>query len=831
MAGDQELTGLIVKIRADLSDYVMKLAQMENQTSGSVKRTSEVWGKLGKLTLVAAGSVTTAAGIAVKSAIEWGNAVDDLSDKTGMAGEESSKFLVIAKRTGMDLQTANIMWARFSKSVFEAASAQTTAAASGKQAEDALTMLGISATNTDGTMRSASEIFQDIKNRLNEMPDGLQKTAIEMKLFGRSGAEMHDILMMSNSEMQKAWEKAKALGLIMSSETAAGYEQLKRDIESTKGTLSALGIAITTDALPTIKALLDSATKVTKAFIDWKNANPELASSLFKVAGGVAAIATAISGVTWAAGKVPKWAIPLFIAGGIPGYIGASVYLADKVGKQNAEDIQNGDYSSLDQMTRDLVASSGRAPKTSQGIGALKDIESQSEGYTPERKNQGDDDFLGNNNGGDSRTAFQVYKEETMNLIGMWQKQVDMEQLSFQDFAKNVQNRLTGLAKVAVLEKEKSDRDALQFDLEGKIFALGKQARQEMIEKAGKQVQLGEMTIDQYDELLKKLKEQTTSNKERLELALQIAAAEHKLMTEAIRNEDNLLTKKKATQSMQEETERHALEMAKINSEDTSESKKAIIDAETELTKKQLSDEYQLESEALAAKIRLYEQRKEANGRLTKDEKREYEDLLREKAALDAKYNLEMERANNAHVERVASQNREIVNSNRKMITDLITGTRSGTDVLEDMWYKFVERVVAKLFSVNEEVNIFSALFGGLFGISSGGSGGSGSSGSWTPIPGKASGGPVSANTPYLVGEVGPELFVPNTFGAIVPNSGLSAIGSSSQTVVLNQTFNGATDPAIVAQLKQQGKIIKSTVQDLLKNDPSTRGLVKVAAK
>ena len=40
-------------------------------------------------------------------------------------------------------------------------------------------------------------------------------------------------------------------------------------------------------------------------------------------------------------------------------------------------------------------------------------------------------------------------------------------------------------------------------------------------------------------------------------------------------------------------------------------------------------------------------------------------------------------------------------------------------------------------------------------------------------IIGKARGGQVSTSTPYLVGEVGPELFVPNTSGNIVPNNQL----------------------------------------------------------
>lgn len=39
----------------------------------------------------------------------------------------------------------------------------------------------------------------------------------------------------------------------------------------------------------------------------------------------------------------------------------------------------------------------------------------------------------------------------------------------------------------------------------------------------------------------------------------------------------------------------------------------------------------------------------------------------------------------------------------------------------------------------------------------------------------RAAGGPVDAGSAYLVGEQGPELFVPNTSGTIAPNSALSS--------------------------------------------------------
>lgn len=47
-------------------------------------------------------------------------------------------------------------------------------------------------------------------------------------------------------------------------------------------------------------------------------------------------------------------------------------------------------------------------------------------------------------------------------------------------------------------------------------------------------------------------------------------------------------------------------------------------------------------------------------------------------------------------------------------------------------------------------------------------------------IPGRAGGGDVAANTAYMVGERGPELFISNTAGTIVPNHALASAGTSA---------------------------------------------------
>lgn len=83
-------------------------------------------------------------------------------------------------------------------------------------------------------------------------------------------------------------------------------------------------------------------------------------------------------------------------------------------------------------------------------------------------------------------------------------------------------------------------------------------------------------------------------------------------------------------------------------------------------------------------------------------------------------------------------------------------------------------------------------------------------------ITGKAAGGPVMGGTPYLVGERGPELFVPRSSGTIMPNG--------AGGVVLNQSIHldarGGDADRIAAMLPAWGRALKAAtvaeVRDLV---------------
>ena len=115
-----------------------------------------------------------------------------------------------------------------------------------------------------------------------------------------------------------------------------------------------------------------------------------------------------------------------------------------------------------------------------------------------------------------------------------------------------------------------------------------------------------------------------------------------------------------------------------------------------------------------------------------------------------------------------------------------------GLESLKDLFKNIVNMIVSELI----RINIARPLVGAISGMF------------------KAGGGPVSAGKPYIVGERGPELFVPGSSGGIVPNNKLGG------SVVINQSINFATGVVptvraeVIKMLPQISEVTKAAVAE-----------------
>jgi len=163
-----------------------------------------------------------------------------------------------------------------------------------------------------------------------------------------------------------------------------------------------------------------------------------------------------------------------------------------------------------------------------------------------------------------------------------------------------------------------------------------------------------------------------------------------------------------------------------------------------------------------------------------------YEDTLRQ--------NLELEKLSKLY--------QSIASTIETGLVDAIEGAINGTKTLGDVARSVFTQIQRSLiqFGVN-------AFLGGLPGI-----------GGFF----RANGGPVSTGKSYMVGERGPEMFVPNTGGRIVPNSDMG----SSTNVVVNVDASGSSVEGDEEQGRELGRLISVAVQSELIQQKRPGGLL-----
>jgi hypothetical protein len=124
-----------------------------------------------------------------------------------------------------------------------------------------------------------------------------------------------------------------------------------------------------------------------------------------------------------------------------------------------------------------------------------------------------------------------------------------------------------------------------------------------------------------------------------------------------------------------------------------------------------------------------------------------------------------------------------------------------------------VLKVFLRLSVTNPLIN---ALFGSVPGFS--------------PLPTlsgtRASGGPVSKGSAYLVGEEGPELFVANSSGRIIPNGKANAFASDGGGPTVNINYHiaaGVTRAELVPILETERKRLKAEIPDMVRRGGAYR--------
>lgn len=181
----------------------------------------------------------------VKSAIDTGDALDEMSQRVGVSVETLSVWKPAAEQSGVSGES-------FEKGLRKLSTTMLEAATGSEDAARGFSAVGVEFKNQDGTLRATDQVLLDLAERFKAMPDGAEKTALAVQLFGKSGAELIPFLNQGRDGINELAAEMQALGVQMSSETAAQAGNFNDALDKLKLATQSIGNQIIASLLPAL---------------------------------------------------------------------------------------------------------------------------------------------------------------------------------------------------------------------------------------------------------------------------------------------------------------------------------------------------------------------------------------------------------------------------------------------------------------------------------------------------------------------------------------------------------------------------------------------------
>lgn len=278
---------LNVVLGASTTELKKGLKESESLIEGTVSKINNMKGQL-----LAIGAIA----MPVAAVRNWAAAVNDLEDKTNMSAESASRLLAVGEFVGLATEEMSGAMAKMSKTAYTAAKAIEMAAASGSESQDVFTKFGIQILDNNNRLLSAEQILANVTEKHRSMANGVEKTAMEMEIFGRSGAKLNDLLNLTEDQFQAVYQSAEKTGLVLDHKTTQAFEDAEFEINATKQAIKGLAVSIGAQMLPQFQALAEGTRDVARWFAELTPEQRQNAVVALEVAGGAAAISFAAQG-------------------------------------------------------------------------------------------------------------------------------------------------------------------------------------------------------------------------------------------------------------------------------------------------------------------------------------------------------------------------------------------------------------------------------------------------------------------------------------------------------------------------------------------------------
>ncbi|MCQ9615943.1 phage tail tape measure protein [Paenalcaligenes niemegkensis] len=212
-----------------------RMKQMERQIDKSVKRVA-------LLGTVVAGAFT----IALKNASSYMSEIGYAAERTSVSAQAFSELAYAADQANLSQGELERVLRRSTEAINHAVNG------TGKQAE-ALRVLGISAHDAEGNLKTADTMLRDLTDKFSKLEPGARKTGLVLDLFGQQlGQKVIPLLNGGADGLDEMALRARELGIAIDDEAAQAAMDFESNLADLKRTSQGLAVSLATDLIPAL---------------------------------------------------------------------------------------------------------------------------------------------------------------------------------------------------------------------------------------------------------------------------------------------------------------------------------------------------------------------------------------------------------------------------------------------------------------------------------------------------------------------------------------------------------------------------------------------------
>ena len=204
---------------------------------------------------------------------KYGVEIDEMMKKTGATVEWLQRLRYACDQEHASFESLN-------KGLRQIVRAMDYARDNQKMYIEAFDRLNITVTDANGNLRDMQDVFMEVGDKLGEMENLTEASAIALRILGRSGGDLIPLFKLGRAELERLGDEAEQLGIVLDEKTIRATKLFDDEITILNSSIKGATFLIAKGLIPTLQDLTVFAIELIKSFTDWKWLIPDITQAI-----------------------------------------------------------------------------------------------------------------------------------------------------------------------------------------------------------------------------------------------------------------------------------------------------------------------------------------------------------------------------------------------------------------------------------------------------------------------------------------------------------------------------------------------------------------------